>query len=410
MRLISILILVLSFNVQLVAALTLNQAIDIAFQNNLEIKEQESVLSAAKAKTTYKSWLKQPRLIATYMEIPSSTINPFRAPIYLYGVGQEFPFPYKLWLENQMFSKEEKSRYFAFEAKKREIRSQVVQAYFKLYFFEKKLEINQENLKILDELQSISSTKYRIGQGLYADLLASQIEYEILENENKTLVDEIELAKTQLRKKLNKDLVIKTETLPKGIFSLPPLEKVKQTAKASNLQILALDEEKKSRQDQVLIKKFDYLPDLDLAYLQREAPGTGLKSWDFMLSARIPLWFWAKNAEIGELAYREESLQKEYLNLQNKIEEISENIYLNLKNALRQEETYRLRVLPKNKTALSSAQTAYKNSQMDFISLLSLQKMYRENEIKYYEYLTDLEGHKAKLEEILGTELKGDDL
>ncbi len=399
-----LLLIVLNFS-SLAFALTLDQAIHLAYKNNYILQKQQARLQAAKSKTWYKSWLEQPSLIYNFKEIPVSSLNPSRAAKNQYGIGQKIPFPYKLWLKHDLALNDESKSNFELQQMRYEVRAKVTAAYYNLYLSQKEDEITKQSLDILAQLKEIAANKYRINQAAYSDLLSAQTEYAVLKEKSQTLQQKIALAETKLNNFLNQKINSTVETDPNFEFNLLPKNTLKEKAMKNNYSLQKIKAEQELQAGMLLLKKLDYVPDLSLTYLKTDHPATGMSDWDFMLMAEVPLWFWAKQGEVNQEYYMQSAIDASYQDQINEINEKVEEYYIDLDESLRMEKAFRKEVLPKNKAALNSAQTAYINSKMDFISLLNIQKMYQENQIEYQRHLANIQASKAELEALLGQEI-----
>ncbi|NQU17069.1 MAG: TolC family protein [Candidatus Saganbacteria bacterium] len=388
-----------------VSALTLGEALGLAEGNNPQVKQARARFEAAKARTQQKSWLDQPSLVYNFRQIPIGARNPGNATWYQYGVSQKIPLPHKFWLLRSSSLNTENKYKHIYDQTYWNIRSKVISAYFKLSFAIKKREINQENLAVLKRLMKVTEAKYVVGKSSQSDLLSAQIKYELLKNIDLTFGQEIKLSRTGLQKLLNKDQKYNPETAPLPFSAELNSDLLIKRAKDSNPTLLALKSEKKSLEDMHLISKTDLIGDLKTSFFQRETPGVGLTGWDFLLSAEIPLWFWSKSSQIGEVGYKQDVVEQSYIDYNNELNQKVEAAFIKLDMAARTEGLYRKSILKKTRQALSAAEIAYKANKIDFPNLLNTQKMYFNTKLAHYRNLVDMQIYKAELESLLGRKL-----
>ncbi|OGC04738.1 hypothetical protein A2276_02035 [candidate division WOR-1 bacterium RIFOXYA12_FULL_43_27] len=389
-----------------VSALTLDQALETANKNNPKTLSSYAMYEEAKTKVVQKNWLPQPDLMLEYKQIPQEARNPVNAGMYMYGFSQKLPFPYKLWLSHSSAWNMENRYKYLYEQQAWDTRADVVEAYYKLFFANRKYEINKSNLEILKRFKRVSESKYVVGKAAQSDLLTAQIQYELIKNDDETFKREISLAQTALERLLNKNTGGTTESAPKAFDFKLDLEKVKELAQKLNPMLLALKSQKNSLSDAHALSKFDIIPDIKTTVLQREIPNAGLNGWDFKLSAEIPLWFWSKAAAINEAGYTQDIVEQAYLDFKNELNQKVETVYIKLETTVRTDKIYKDSILKKTKQALSSAETAYRADRIDFLTLSNAQKMNFDAELAYYKNLVEIEIHKARLEALIGGEIK----
>jgi len=118
------------------------------------------------------------------------------------------------------------------------------------------------------------------------------------------------------------------------------------------------------------------------------------------------LWFWTDAAKIRQAGYEVEGSANFLLDYQNALKEKVASEFVGLSNALRSAKVYREVIVPKATQALGSARTAYLTDKLDFFTLLGTQRQLLNVQLKYYDNLVMAQIHKARLEALIGGELK----
>ena len=386
-------------------SLTIDQAINLAKESNPALAKAKRQAAAAGAATVQKSWLASPILMLEYQQIPPGSSNLADAEMRMYGLAQNIPWPNKLWLKRSAALQAENAVKYEVQDYSWQLRAQVVEAYFQLYFAQKKLELNQANLGIVKGLEKVSESKYLVGRAAQVDLLSAQVEAAVLENNDLTLEEEFGLAEIRGKKLLNTQEAFVTESDPTFLIVLPGLTSLKASALANNPKLLAIKAEVSVRQNLHDLAKAELLPDFKTTWLQREN-AAGPAGWDLKFALEIPLWFWTDAAKIRQAGYEVEGSANFLLDYQNALKEKVASEFVGLSNALRSAKVYREVIVPKATQALGSARTAYLTDKLDFFTLLGTQRQLLNVQLKYYDNLVMAQIHKARLEALIGGELK----
>ena len=91
-------------------------------------------------------------------------------------LSQKFPFPGKRRLRSEVAAEQAKSEDLAYRDKANEIRAKVVIDYWSLALAYAGFDIVQKNKQFWEQVVQVTETRYKVGQGMQADVLQAQVE------------------------------------------------------------------------------------------------------------------------------------------------------------------------------------------------------------------------------------------
>lgn len=366
---------------------TLEKALEIALEKNLEIKSSYEKLKMIHSKVFPSFFPPNPRITyqAMFME---NTI----------GIGQPVPLPTKLITKGFMANDEYKKFYYLHNAKIFEIIRKVKESFYDYLFAYKKIEITKKQIELLEKMKKIAEKRYEAGISEIQDPLRAEIELEKMKN-NLLIFDAEKIKAEEELKRL-----LYTDSIPK-IPEEIEFEDIKENPDSLKIMLLtknpllkAMEFDVKAGNKEKIIAIQDLIPDFMPEILYNTE--TGDKK--FAVSLEIPILF---IHEIGKIREKSAKVKSSEFNLKN----IKLTLLSNLNSLFSQYEAkverYKLFknvILPKAEEAFKSAESGYKTRKIDFLTYIETEKIFFDAEIGYFESLTDVLKIKAKIEELTG--------
>jgi outer membrane protein, heavy metal efflux system len=162
--------------------LNLNEAIGIALAKNPAIQSASHTVSAERAKVPQASALPEPAVGVGWMGNPRPFSVQTGDPSSYRSVSamQTLPFPGKRSLRGQVAGEEADASQWDMEGVRRRVVADVKAAYYDYWYYDKAIRTTQENRDLLTKLSQIAEARYRVGKGMQADVLRSQVEISLL--------------------------------------------------------------------------------------------------------------------------------------------------------------------------------------------------------------------------------------
>lgn len=401
-------LLITSYSVVLAAVLPLSEAVELAIRNNPEIQSAKNGWEAAKAKVPAAYWLPAPKLGADFERIPAGSSDLRQAEMRFYNFSQMLPWPGLLWSEGQAASARAGMLAGAYQAKEREVIRQVKAAYYSLAKIDQVIKILRENVLLLRQAYKVTQAKYAVGSASQIEALKLQIELNRMENELTNWHEERTIKNLELNLLLNNPsegkiavAVLPAETTLR--LEYPSLvEAALKNSPRLRLEASSLAE----AQAMVGVAYATYFPET-MAKLRSQKAGSSVGANDLMLEFSLPLWFLVReNRQLEEAQKKVKAAEASYQAMKNRLRQEVKEHFIMLGIYSRKLKLYEASLLSASSAALKTSLAGYRAGQTEFLDLLDSFRTALDINREYYETLTDYLTTQAKLEEIVGGELK----
>jgi outer membrane protein TolC len=297
-----------------------------------------------------------------------------------------------------------------FRAVKFDLQRRVLEAYLDLVLTEELIRIERDNLTFLKLLSDSASDRAEAG-GPMQDLFKALIESETAQNDLAGLEAKAQSMRGELNGMLGRDA-----SAPLGLPpELPPPRPVTAddaaliaVAVAQNPELTALAEEVAGRGDAVELARLAYLPDIIPS-----ASITGSLSQSLGAMLMVPTKLPAIRAAIDEaeaMSRSSEAMLRQ--TTQDRAARFVADLYL-MRNAERETQLYRARVVPAARQLVSSSRNAYAAGTIVFADLIdsermliSVRRMVAQAQIEREQRLAELEALAGVDIEMLGVQAK----
>jgi outer membrane protein TolC len=390
---------------------TVDELIQEALKNNPELRAFDANRSAAHARIPQMSSLDNPQFNFEIMEAPRSNVfNTSQWKYVNFELMQMFPFPGKLAKSKTLAEIDAEHAHHDYQEKELEIIEKVKAGYFELYFIQRALEVNLENIGLMNQFVNIAKIRYAVGQGMNQDVLKANVELAKLANEQITLRQQEETAKAMLNSLLNRP-----PQAPLGLTVLPA--RIVKPFDLEELQSLAIATRPMVRHDSLgvvqsrvanSLAQRQYWPDFNVSLEYVTSPLDGFRGWTTMAGISLPFAPWSVKRQRGmvEETVADIGMKEAMLNnTKNMILFAVKDALVKVQTQQRLIDLYRSTVLPQAEQSLQATIAAYQTQQTDFLSLLDSYRMLQMFKLEYYEATAMYEMGLAELERAVGKKL-----
>ena len=290
-----------------------------------------------------------------------------------------------------------------FRTAKFSLQRKVLTGYLDLALIEEKLRIQRENLDILKLLAESAANREQAG-GASQDLLKALIESEMAQNELSNMEAEANSMRGMLNGMLGRD--------PKAPLKLPgtlpaPRPVVTDDARLiavavdQNPELAGLARQVAGRRDAVDLARLAYLPDINPS-----AGFTGSISQFLGAMVMLPTTFPAIRAAISSaeaMAKSSEAMSRQ--TTRDRAASFVADLYL-MRNAERQLNFYRQRLVPSARQLLSSSRQNYAAATIGFADLIDSERMFITVRLMVAQAQIEREKYLADLEALAGTDIE----
>jgi len=381
-----------------------------ALQKNPAVVSASHAVSSGRAKVPQASALPDPTVGVGWM----GNIRPFSVqtgdPSSYRSVSamQMLPFPGKRSLRGQIASKEADATQWDLEAVRRRLVADVEAAYYDYWYYDKALHTTRENRDLLTKLSQIAEARYRVGKGMQADVLRSQVETSMLLQKLTTLEQQRATAQARLNTLLARD---PDSPLPPAAEVTGPsplnysLDELYKLARENDPEYQRMQKMVERNQLAMNLAHKDYLPDLSVGYMYEQRPAMP-DMHGFTFTMNIPVFYKSKQREEVRQAKEEElSASSARDNRKNELYFDLKQNYLAAKASENLLKLFSQGVVPQSSLALESSMSAYEVGNVDFLTLIGNFTTVLNYQTDYYRELANYQTSLARIKALTGTDL-----
>jgi outer membrane protein TolC len=290
-----------------------------------------------------------------------------------------------------------------FRAVKFELQRKALSTYLDLALTEEKIRIQRDNLNLLQLLVDSASDRAQTG-GPQQDLLKATTELQLAQNQLANLEAEAKSTRAMLNGMLARDPAARLQlraTLPAPRPVLTNDAQLIAVAVDQNPELAGLARQVAGRTDAIELARLAYLPDV-----VPSAGLTGNVSQFIAAMVMLPTTLPAIRGAIAEAEAMERSA--EAITRQTKQDRAASfvaNLYF-MRNAERQTELYRTRLVPAVQQMLSSSRQAYAAGAVGFADLIDSERTYVEVRAMVADARIEREKRLAELEVLAGVDVE----
>ncbi|MDP8249037.1 MAG: TolC family protein [Candidatus Tritonobacter lacicola] len=387
-------------------SLSLQEALELAYQRNPRMIEARNAIVSARGKRITESTFADPEVEFEIGGLKKES-GERDTGLKKFGVRQEFDSPGVLWMKsriakNDVFSEEE-----ALKEVWSRIYSQVRDAYYTVLLEEKESEVAGDNLKVLRQFLDRVTVRFQSGEVLRNDLQRAKIE--VLDGENSLLVAQKKLRteKAALNLLIGQDIRVEYVLVEspryeelKGSF-----EQLLDTAIHSRPDVKRAEIFLDSMEKSLTKEKLSVLPAPFVAFER------SMEDYDddykILLGFSIPFWNW----NIGKMKSSRADRETAESNLQALKRDVSyevHNAFLDTQLANKQFSIAKKAITEANEL-LRLADLRYGEGKMSYLDYIDQVRTVMESRLRYHRSLFEFNRMVTKLEQVTYSSLRDED-
>ncbi len=390
--------------------LRLEEAVRTALANNPAVRSAAHAVAAQRARVPQAGALPDPTIGIGWMgnaqpfSVQTGDPSSYRS----VSAMQMLPLFGKRGLRRDIASKEADATQWDLEAVKRRIAADVKTAYYDYWYFDKAIHTTQQNRDLLTKLSQIAEARYRVGKGMQADVLRSQVEVSVLLQKLTTLEQQRATAQARLNALMGRD----TETpLPPAadVSGYTPLayslEELYQLARQADPEYQKMQKMVERNQLASNLAQKEYRPDLTVGYMYQQRPAMP-DMHGMTFAVNIPIFYKSKQQqEVLQAKEEELSAAGARDNRQNELYFDLKQNYLAAKASENLLKLYAQGVVPQSSLALESSMSSYQVGSVDFLTVMGNFTTVLNYQTDYYRELANYQTALARMEAVTGAEL-----
>ncbi len=358
-------------------SLTLGAAEQAALSAQPLLDRQAAMVRAADERAVAAARLPDPQLLFGVSELPANTGDRFRFDRdgdtdIMIGVMQEFPRAEKRRLRGQQERHGAAVGRAELEALERQIRRETALAYLELWLPERAIELVQDMIAEAERERAAAEIAVRAGRAPQADLLAAEVELELLRDRTRQLEQKTAEARARLERWTGEALgslatatqapELPAPVAPSGLETHPEVEAQRRSVAFAETGLRLAEQ--------------SYRPDwrLDVRYGWRPGPGFS-EMLSVMVGVDLPLF--KRNRQDREVAAARENLaavEAGEADLLRRLRADAAAAYAAWTVAAERLERYDAEILPKASARTAAALAAYRADQTELAAVLGARR------------------------------------
>jgi outer membrane protein TolC len=319
------------------------------------------------------------------------------------GASQEIPYPGKRNLRAQVGNREADVRQADAESVRRDVIDRTKSVYFQLAYLQQTLAILERNNDLLNDVQQIAESRYRVGQGNQQEVLKAQLQHTKILQEITMHHRDVGQLQAQLKQLLNRpqdspDIETEPLTLRPLTCSAADLLKV---VRDHNPAVQAGQAMLNKAQAEVDVAKKEFRPDFNVQYMYENTDRQFRDYYMVTFGINLPNRG-RRKAELAEAeANREQSSKQLDAELQQRLADVQQQ-YVAAQSSAEQLKIYSDGLVPQSEATFRAALAAYQVNRQDFQTLLSSFLDFLNLQLDYQRELAEHEVALAHLETLTG--------
>lgn len=322
------------------------------------------------------------------------------------GASQEFPFPGKRALRGKVASLEAESKREDSDAVRRRVTEQLKLVYYRLAYIQQTLGILQKSDQLLNQIEQVAESRYRVGQGNQQDVLKAQLQHtrilqEIVHHHQEEGELEAQLKQLLNRPQISEDII--TEALA-PTFLLRTDAELLQLAQQNNPDLRSKQQMIQREDAQVELAHKNFRPDFMAEYMWQH---TNDKTSDYYM-ATVGLRLPNRGRQRAELAEAEQNRERAKQEMQAEVQRVLSEIkqqYVMVRSSEERLNIYKGGLIPQSDATFRAGMAGYQSNRQDFETLMGNFLDVLNLDLQYRSELADHESSLARLERLTGVTL-----
>ena len=321
-----------------------------------------------------------------------------------FGVSQEIPYPGKRAMRAEVARHDATAALARSDTVARDVIERLELAYVQLAYVQQALPVLERSDRVLNDVQQVAESRYRVGQGRQQDVLKAQLQHTKILQAIAEERQQANVLQAQLKQLLNRSqdaADIATEALSTTPVTMNAAE-VLQRARDQNPDIAARSAQLDRERSAVAAARKEFKPDFVAQYMYQHTGGAFPDYYMGTLTVRLP----SRDRQRAALAEADENQQRAADEMQAEVQRVladAKEQFAALQGSNERLTIYRDGLLPQTDATFRAAMAAYSSNQQDFEALLSSFLDVLNTNLAYWRELADHESALARLERLTGS-------
>jgi outer membrane protein TolC len=398
---------------QSAAPLELFEAYAIAREANPMLRAARALAEAVRRREGSSSLVPDPQFQVGVMNasLPGLEVDMPGAMAPSLQLMQMLPFPGKLALGGDIARLESAKARQQAEETWWEVRTRTAMAFYELHEADRRIEVMEETLRLLEDFRRVAQAMYSVGEGRQSDVLRASVEVARMDAE----ISRMRAMRTSAESRLNAalgrpaDTSVPAAASPQLPSALPTRDTLVAWAEATRPAIV----EERIGVDQARARRDlaarELWPDLNVSVQYGQRPGeVGTERMgSLMVGFTLPVFAGRRQLEMRrEAAAMQQMAEAELAEVRAQVDARIGELLAGLESARTLISLYRSEVLPQADANVSSAYSGYRVGAVDFMTLVDAQMTVNEYREQLHTLFAEYGRLVAELEMTVGREIR----
>jgi outer membrane protein TolC len=327
---------------------------------------------------------------------------------YRIELSQKIYFPGKLRLKGQNASAEASASGNDLDDVRVQFAEAARLAFYDYYLSDRALLVNDEGLKLLQELRKIADTRFKTGQVPQQDIFQADVEIG-RQKERRLILQRMQnVAKARINTLMHLpsgvELPPPADAKPQ-VMSLPAVESLQSQAIQNRPDLRALADRIEAEDVAYQLARREYYPDFEVSGAYDSIMGNGPArdlAPQVAVKMNLPVRLAKRQAAVNESLFKIAQKRAELAARTDQVNYQVQEAFEQLAESEKVLKLYDSDVLPAAKANKDSAQAAYSAGKVPFVTPIEAERNYVNLKDRYYEATADYFRRRANLERAIG--------
>jgi len=381
--------------------LSADTLVTLVLQRNPDLKASHSAWQASLARIDYMGALDDP--LVKYSVAPRTLYDSDIDPRHSVALSQRLPWSGKRQLQRDYARYQANASENSIQISQLVVIEMARSAFAKWYYVHAALKINERNQSLVKEFKNIAEIKYSTGKVSKQDVLQSEMEILLLQQEairlNRERFD-IRASLNQLLNRAADDFIPLPENISYVPHSLDSASLLKE-AQSNHPELLMLAQQIAAEKASVALADKTGYPDFTVSAAYNGIMDPDEKRLQLGVAVNIP--FGSKvSAKKRESRARLKQKQWQQQSLRNTLQSQLEQYLAQLQESQQLLQLYKDSLLPLAQESFTTAKQDYETGRGDFLSLIATEKNLEKTLLMQERILTDYYQRLAQLDRVIG--------
>jgi outer membrane protein, heavy metal efflux system len=411
---------VLFFSVLLLAASpafgdpVLDGLIDEALKNSPEIQASQARIEAARFRIPQSGSLPDPLFMFGYQNegFNRYTYGEMQGSQWMFSATQQFFFPGKRRLKEEMTARDAESLEAMHEVLKFKTIARVRELYYDLFLAYKTIDLLKEKGALLARIESLTLARYAAGKTMQQDVLMAQTEKYMLLEKEEMFLQKIQSLQAMLSAAVGR---YRGDALPRPsepVYQPFPLEinVAVDMAVRHSPELKSRSKMIEAANTRLAMAQKEYYPDFALSGIYYNRRGDFADMWAATATINIPVYFLTKQKPaVMEARANIVQASRELEATRLMIEAALCDNYSMLRTSERLIDLYQKGLIPKSKQDIEQVLTGYSTGRGEAVNIISRIKTSLDYETLYWGQMVEREKAIARLQAITARQTAGEE-